>query len=134
MPAKGTAQALCRRRRSRCRFGTVPATRASPGAAHQPAGTPLALVSQKPAVGRAHVDSDLERGCNGVPLGRKAVACDADFKRYAVDDGQESVIVSQITDDRELFRLSGVGDLREIPFLRFSPDGRLLAVRHEAGP
>jgi serine/threonine protein kinase/WD40 repeat protein len=82
----------------------------------------------------ALADSDLERGWNGFPLGRKAVACDADFKRYAVDDGRESVIVFQIEDDRELFRLSGVGDLREIPFLRFSPDGRLLAVRHEAGP
>src|SRR5262249_21910106 len=81
----------------------------------------------------ALADLHIDREWGGAPLGVKQVAFDADFKRYARTEPPDSVLLYEVERNRELFRLSGVGDIRGLPHLHFSRDGRLLAIRHGRG-
>jgi tetratricopeptide (TPR) repeat protein/WD40 repeat protein len=80
------------------------------------------------------VDLRLERPRDPLPSEGRALAIDAGFRRYARGDEPGTVTVYRVEDDQELFRLPGRFDLLRIPFLRFSSDGRFLALRHEGPP
>jgi WD40 repeat protein/tetratricopeptide (TPR) repeat protein len=79
-------------------------------------------------------DLRLEWRRDQFPVEGRALAIDPDFRRYARGDEQGTVTVYRVEDDQELVRLPGRFELRRIPFLRFSPDGRFLALRHGAQP
>jgi WD40 repeat protein len=62
------------------------------------------------------------------PAGAGASACDPEFERYATSDDRGNVTARRVADDRLIARLPGAGN--PVEFLRFSPDGRYLAVRY----
>jgi len=67
---------------------------------------------------------------DGYPPGSKGLVFDAQLERYARSDDKGNISVRRAADDRELARFPGDG--KPVWFLRFSPDGRLLAARDEA--
>jgi eukaryotic-like serine/threonine-protein kinase len=58
------------------------------------------------------------------------IAFDADLERYARFEPDREVVVRSVRDNRELARFPGRGKLNDRrPYLQFSPDGRLLAIK-----
>jgi WD40 repeat protein len=66
-------------------------------------------------------------------LGDGEVAFDADLEHYARIDDQGMIVVRRLEGDREVQRLAGCGRSEQIPYLRFSPDGRWLAAKYAQG-
>jgi serine/threonine protein kinase/WD40 repeat protein/tetratricopeptide (TPR) repeat protein len=58
-------------------------------------------------------------------------AFDARQERYAVSDPQGNLSVRWTVDGREIVRLPNPGFGRHVYYLRFSPDGRMLASMHD---
>jgi serine/threonine protein kinase/WD40 repeat protein/tetratricopeptide (TPR) repeat protein len=75
--------------------------------------------------------TDLRRAesWNGFPSGTSALAFDARLEQYARSDERGNLSVRRVADDQELALLTGPG--HHAYFLRFSPDGRLLAAIYD---
>ena len=56
------------------------------------------------------------------------IAFDADLERYSRLEPEGEIVVRRLSDNQELVRLPGIGTLHNRPYLRFSPDGRFLAI------
>jgi len=73
-------------------------------------------------------DVRIAKEWHGYPAGSAALTFDASFERYALSDRQGVIHLYRTSDARELIRLPGSGNA--VSDLRFSPDGRYLAVSH----
>jgi eukaryotic-like serine/threonine-protein kinase len=59
------------------------------------------------------------------------IGFDADVNRYARAEPDGQIAVRRLDDNRVLVRLPWVGEFPHTPLLRFSPNGRLLAVKDD---
>jgi serine/threonine protein kinase/WD40 repeat protein len=75
----------------------------------------------------AMVGVGVEREWPGRPSGTRAVAFDAELRRYARCEADGTVIVRRVADDGEEVRLERVAPRGHV-FLKFGPGGRHLAV------
>lgn len=59
---------------------------------------------------------------------KRGFTIDADWQRYAVQEDDEAIRIRRLADDQELMSLPGLPLLESHRLMRFSPDGRYLAV------
>jgi serine/threonine protein kinase/WD40 repeat protein len=78
-------------------------------------------------------DFEVVQEWDGWPTGSSGFAVDAAFRRYARGDTKGTVHIHRLRDHREIYRLSGAGEVAGYWGLEFSPDGRFLHQICEVG-
>src|SRR5205814_451040 len=78
-------------------------------------------------------DIEVAREWDVPPNSAAFVEFEPSFQRYARADFEGNISIRRVADDGELARLPGLGKVLGYGGLLFSPDGRFLAQRYEAG-
>jgi WD40 repeat protein len=94
-----------------------------------PAGRSLDTLRNEAAAALALPDVEVVHEWESLPRGSDCVTFDATLERYAVPDARGTVSVRRVADDAEIARIPGPGSGTEAVL---SPDGRFLAVHHQA--